>query len=394
MTVLLLAAATCALLCAPTVGDVKVVGDKCVLVDGKPFFPIGLYSAGDPKDFPMIAEAGFNLVHTYAWEGKRSNDTGQAWLDAAHEHGLMALVGLYRPDVKAMDFTASEKRVEKFRDHPALLAWHTMDEPSWDKEGDMGKDYMPAAYKLVKKLDPDHPVTAVVCHFGDPALFNDALDVVQADYYAVPPIPASWYSGTGFNGVRLFVQKSREASEGQKPFWYVGQIFDFSVSKEKSNEVPDEWKRLPTGDELRCMTYSAVAGGARGILYWSLSRLIRDEWNRTLLGRVKLWDELKSVVAELNQLMPVLTADTPETLHSSDGVAAMIKSDGTDTYIIACNHERRNAETVIEIPDAPDGPTEIVVGEGSGEIAAGKLAASFAPLERRVYRLKGLTAPQ
>ena len=47
-------------------GAVEVVGDKCVLVDGKPFFPIGIYSAGE-ADFPMLAEAGFNLMHSYAW---------------------------------------------------------------------------------------------------------------------------------------------------------------------------------------------------------------------------------------------------------------------------------------------------------------------------------------
>jgi len=29
-------------------GEVEVVGDKCVLVDGKPFFAIGIYNAWDP----------------------------------------------------------------------------------------------------------------------------------------------------------------------------------------------------------------------------------------------------------------------------------------------------------------------------------------------------------
>jgi hypothetical protein len=33
---------------------VEVVGDKCVLVDGEPFFPVGIYSAS-VDDFPKLA---------------------------------------------------------------------------------------------------------------------------------------------------------------------------------------------------------------------------------------------------------------------------------------------------------------------------------------------------
>jgi len=368
--------------------EVTMVGDACVRVDGEPFFPIGVYSAGDPRDLPLLAEAGFNTVHTYAWEGQRSCDAGKAWLDAAHAHGLMGLVGLYRPDVKAMDFSASIRRIEAYRDHPALLAWHTMDEPAWDKEEDRGQAYMPAAYALVKEHDPSHPVTAVVCHFGDTALFEPAMDICQADYYPVPPIPAAWYSGTGFAGVRIFTEKWREACGGSKPFWYVGQIFDFSVSKETKHEVPDDWKRLPTGEELRCMTYTAVASGARGILYWSLSRLIGDEWNRTLLGRVRLWDELEAVVGELNTLMPVLTADTPETIQAAGGVVSMVKRHGDDTYIIVANHERRAAAVALAVPGVDDGDAELLFQGGTARVAGGKLALELAGTETRVYRVK------
>ncbi|MEA3365118.1 MAG: hypothetical protein U9Q79_05705, partial [Candidatus Hydrogenedentes bacterium] len=205
--------------------EVTVVGDRCVRVDGKPFFPIGVYSAGNPEDLPLLAEAGFNTVHTYAWEGTRAPENGKALLDAADENGLMCLIGLYRADVKEMEFEDSVRRIETYRDHPALLAWHTMDEPAWDKEGNRGKDYMPAAYEMIKKYDPHHPVTAVVCHFADAELFEATMDVCQADYYPVPPIPSEWYSGTGFRGVRLFCENWRKASGGTKPFWYVGQIF-------------------------------------------------------------------------------------------------------------------------------------------------------------------------
>lgn len=368
---------------------VEMRGDNCPLVDGKPFFAVGIYSAG-VDDFPLLAEAGFNLVHTYGWEGRGAHEWGREWLDAAHEHGLKALVGLYRPHVKQMQLDESVRRIEMYRDHPALLAWHTMDEPAWEKEGDMGKDYMPAAYRVIKEHDPHHPVTAVVCHFGDTHLFADSVDIMQADYYPVPPIPASWYSGTGFRGIKIFVDRWREASGGEKPFWFVAQAFDYSLMKENGREIPDEWKRFPTLAELRTMTYVAVASGARGVLYWSLGRL-RSEVRPGGTTAEEHWERLASVVGELNALMPLLTADTEETILQQDNVVVMLKSDGADTYVIAANYERRPTETVVEIPGVERGMAQVVFGEGAQEIEDGTLTISLDGVETRVYRLAAPT---
>ena len=55
---------------------VEAVGDKCILVDGRPFFPVGIYAAS-VDDFPKLADAGFNLVHTYGWEGISGHEWGK-----------------------------------------------------------------------------------------------------------------------------------------------------------------------------------------------------------------------------------------------------------------------------------------------------------------------------
>ncbi len=364
---------------------VKVVGDACVLVDGKRFFPVGIYSAVE-VDFPRLAEAGFNLVHTYQWEGKSNHDWGKAWLDAAHKHGLMALVGLYRPRVRKMEFEPCAKRIERYRRHPALLAWHTMDEPAWEKEGDPGEKYMPAVYRFVKKHDPHHPVTAVVCHFTDTKRFVDTVDIMQADYYPIPPIPPSYYSGTGFRGIKIFVDAWREASNASKPFWFVCQAFDYSLSKEKKYDVPEEWRRFPTRRELRTMTYTAVASGARGVLYWSLSRLKNAREQSPITGEDH-WKRLRSVTLELKQLMPLLTADTPETIQSKDRVVAMVKSDAAHTYVIAANYERKPTKTVLEVPGINDAKALVLFGKGSAQVTDGKLPIALDAVESRIYRI-------
>ncbi len=386
-------------------GAVEVVGDKCVLVDGKPFFPIGVYQCGCDGfydvDFSMLAEAGFNTVHVYGWEGNAIYKYGQGWLDAAHQNGLMALVGLYRPDVKQMSFAGAITRIEKYRDHPALLAWHTMDEPGWDQvptsclgveiDGRMGKEYMPATYHMIRQHDPDHPVTAVVCHFIDPERFMDSVDIMQADYYCVPPIPQSWYSGTGFRGIKMFVDRSRAASGGTKPFWFVCQAFNWGVQKASWCDVPPEWQRFPTFRELRTMTYTAIASGARGILYYSLGALMADNNNPgddDHSGREMHLEWLMTVTRELRQLQPVLTADTAELIQDSNHVVAMVKSDGQDIYIIAANYERSSTETVIEVPGIQHATAEVMFAEGKAEVANAALACSFEPIESRVYRIR------
>ncbi len=372
---------------------VEVVGNKCVLVDGEPFFAIGIYQA-NTDDFPMLAEAGFNLVHTYGWEGTATYDHGQKWLDAAHQNGLMALVGLYRPDVKQMSFEGAITRIEKYSDHPALLAWHTMDEPGWDHvptsclgvdiDGRMGKTYMPATYDMIRQHDPNHPVTAVVCHFSDAGRFMDSVDVMQADYYCVPPIPAVNFAGTGFRGIKMMVDYSRKASRGTKPFWFVCQAFDFSAMK--GITIP-EWQRFPTQRELRTMTYTAVASGARGVLYWALHRLRTDTQGANPSSAKEHWERLQAVTRELHQLYPLLTADTRELIQDNNHVVTMVKSDGQDIYVIAANYERRPTETVISVPGIRRATAHLVFDEGSAQIVNGELACSLEAIESRVYRI-------
>jgi hypothetical protein len=370
---------------AAPVPAVQLDGSRCIRAQGKPFFAIGMYSVG-VADLPLLAEAGFNVVHTYGWEGKADHDWGLEWLDAVQAHGLKALVGFYRPQIKGMDFPESVRRIEMYRNHQALLAWHTMDEPAWDKEGNRGKDYMPSVYGICRQHDPGHPVTAVICHFADNKLFESSVDIMQADYYPIPPLPAINFSGTGFSGIAHHVELWREACQDRKPFWFVCQAFDYARMRQ-DQDIPPEWQRFPTQQELRTMTYTAVAAGARGVFYWSLSRL-RSEVRDGGPTADEYFARLRSVTRELHELSPMLTVATPETFIRRDSVVALVKSDGHCTYIIAANCERQPTRTVLDVPGVTKATAEIVFGEGTASIEGGKLALSLDSIESRVYRVR------
>ncbi len=378
---------------APTI--VQLDGGRCLKVNGKPFFVIGMYSAST-ADFPTLAAAGFNVVHSYGWDHKADGAVaawGNEFLDAAAQNGLMALVGMNRQEVVAEKYTNSAVRVRLFRDHPAVLAWHTMDEPGagiGEKDlKELSADaFMPGIYRVIKENDSHHPVTAVVCRLADHQRFTPSLDVHQADYYPIPPFPAGNFIGTGFAGIARHPRLVREASCGAKPLWFVCQAFDYALYQ-KDKDVPAEWRRFPTREELRTMSYTAVASGARGIFYWSMNEL------RKLVTEGQssedYWQRLSSVTRELHELSPVLTAETPETFSQKDNVVALIKSDGRDLYIIVANYERKPTKTALRVPGIVNATAQMVFGEGTAPVIEGKLTLNLNSIESRVYRIPGVT---
>ena len=390
LTALLLA--PLAALHAAETTNVQLDGGRCLKVNGKPFFPIGMYSAST-TDFPALAAAGFNVVHSYGWDHTADADVpawGKEFLDAAAKNGLMTLVGMNRDEVKAKKYANSAARVRLFRDHPAVLAWHTMDEPGVgigkkDLKELAADAFMPGIYRVIKENDTRHPVTAVVCRFSDHQRFTLSMDVHQADYYPVPPIPAANFIGTGFAGIARHPGLVREASGGAKPLWFVCQAFDYALYQ-KDRDVPAEWRRFPTRDELRSMSYTAVASGARGIFYWAMSEL--REFVREGQSSEDYWQRLSSVTRELHELSPVLTAETPETFLQQDNVAALIKSDGRDLYIIAANYERKPTKTVLQVPGIVNATAQMVYGEGTAPVVEGKLTLNLTESEARVYRIQ------
>src|SRR5262245_28262177 len=78
------------------------------LVDGKPFFPIGVFTYGlTPEVLAELREVQCNTVVN----GLKPSD-----LDRIHQHGLMAIC------------PAGRAWVDAAKNHPALLAWYLTDE--------------------------------------------------------------------------------------------------------------------------------------------------------------------------------------------------------------------------------------------------------------------------
>ncbi|MCK4324367.1 MAG: carbohydrate binding domain-containing protein, partial [Armatimonadetes bacterium] len=100
--------------------------DGVIPVGGEPFFPI-CARWGDATEFEALQTAGFNTVECLPMDDLER--LGQL-LDAAQEHHLKAIVPLYDSTDSPKALADCAKKVERFADHPALLAWKLMHLPT------------------------------------------------------------------------------------------------------------------------------------------------------------------------------------------------------------------------------------------------------------------------
>src|SRR5688500_18303360 len=132
----LLAIPAVAIPAAPVLANkVTVREDRTLLVDGKPFFPVGLYYAEEEIAEPTgallkdLRAAGFNTVF-FQVSGNPADPT-KARLDRIAAAGMHVQ---FRPPGDLMgSWDELEKTVTAFKDHPAMLFWEHGDEPTVNK---------------------------------------------------------------------------------------------------------------------------------------------------------------------------------------------------------------------------------------------------------------------
>jgi hypothetical protein len=154
---------------ASAAADVRIEG-RHLLVDGKAFKADGV-AVADASRREMLKGLGVTVVRTYG-------DPPDAVLGEAQKLGLKVIVGFwlehprrgfdYRDPAQAnpqLDRLAAF--VHRYRNHPALLMWGIGNEVEAELDDDSAVwPGIAAAARLVRKLDPKHPVMAVLAEAG------------------------------------------------------------------------------------------------------------------------------------------------------------------------------------------------------------------------------------
>ena len=371
---------------------------KRTVVDGKPFFPLGMYwsenTLAKSNSLERYAAAGvFNCVQTYE-KAMTPEILDRYWAKGLRVMASVKDVYLPLPDgtkiafcppqvkTKAEEMAYVTEVVNRCKDHPALFAWYTCDEMK-----SLFEPQLTERYRLMKKLDPQHPVFVLAFSEATRAFIN-AYDVTGTDPYPVANGVAGaancreFLPGEGkVWGAGAWAEKVSAEMMGLKPLWQVPQAFKWQWDHK------DRWEeRFPTRRELASMTWQQIAVGANGIFFYSYGQMLNQCKSESEL--IEYFDEITVPVArEVKRFIPVLLLDPgPAVTAKPERTRVRTWTDGTSVYVLICNThpETRTGEVVI-----PGDWTSCDTALGSGvTLKGGKLLLDMKPIDTAIVRVR------
>ena len=373
--------------------------DGFVLVDGKPFFPIGFYGCvvtmnGEPPDYETalkdLKSAGCNIAQIYpskaGIEGAKSID---AFLDIADKHGMKTFV---RPGVVrgACDF--AEIVYGRRRHHPCALAWMLGDDTaSWQTVSQVRSNN-----KCLKAVDPDRltaQTDSEIFHNKDIHRylpFVGTTDVFQPQIY---PVEAGTNTGMCVSEtiqmMKAYAEDIEESGRPQVSVWPIIQAFyDGKL-----------WKRYPTMAEHRAIAYLSVIHGAQGLLWYTYRP--RASTASTLLGASadpEHWQGLKRIIGEIASIQNDLAArnakeqPTVQVLEGAavdargyDSISCLLKDKEGGNLLLVANSSVSEVKARIGVKGFAKATTLFETPRVLS--AKDGLVDTFGPLEVHVYRL-------
>lgn len=339
-------------------------------------FSLGIYSVRRPEDLPLIKAAGFDRV---------AGSADARYLRAARQSGLQVLASLgsegHRP------LSAAQSRTIRWADgHPALWAWCLWDEPDLHRvaPGEVLK-----ARRRLKSIGVRKPAVVVLNNGNAAADYVEGADSLMIDRYPVPWLPLADFS--------KHLGLVRGACQG-RPWLAVIQAFDWTYHQDALG-LPVQG-RPPTEAEMRCMTYLALAQGARGVFYYEFD----GRWS--MKEHPETWSALRRVVAEVHEKRPLFQAEHRwwarrhaygdvatqfnEALDSSVASVLLRVRHGTAAvpcgdYVLAINTTAHTLHYRFTPPSGVDGAVE-VMGEHRGlAVLNGWVEDEFHPYAVHVY---------
>lgn len=346
--------------------------DGTMLVEGERFFPLGMISAGiDSEGIAELLETGFNYVHLSSGFSD-STPIGQVRpaLDACEQAGLKVILSL--KGIRDLDWI--KHMVLTYRDHPALISWHFLEEP-------IGQAFTPddvdAAWKLAKSLDPYHPLDLIDWSYAALDCYAPWVSIVMPDRYPVghyPPQPVVEAIREQVKAAAAAAQLRPKAPAGRKPVWACLQ----------TENLGSDFDRPPTDAEMRAMIYEAVVAGAQGI----------DFYDFPSSKRYKTWEPIARTIGELHSLLPVLLERNPVRRAKCEGPIDtwLRRHDGYD-YLIAVNEKTEPVTAHLSLPGAEQlGRVQVLFEDRDVQAEAGGFTDEFEPYGVHVYKIEADTA--
>ena len=378
---------------APTTPRYTLRDDGATLIEGVPFFPIGIYgvspypSNGFDLDqaFADLKAAGFNFAQSY-FDGRTD-----AFLAAAEKHDFKLWVGVDGPDERLLD-------VE--RHSPAILAWYVGDDTAMYFTPEELRDRSDS----LRAVDPTRLSTqadvVAAPEVSSYLLYADGTDAFLPEIYPFRRDEPEWGErsvAATLRDMRICRRDAALAGDGPKAIWPILQSFKGWG-----------WTRFPTFRELNATSFAALAAGANGIVWYTYGDQVEPERDLPNYGSCvnpEVWANLTTVSKRIASLQTVLVERTrpelqPETTVLSGpeldplggpSVVSLLKVSGGAITVIAVNASPEPVEVRFDFSaTAPDGgpaPVERLFEDGAtATLDGGFLVDRFEGFDVRVYR--------
>jgi hypothetical protein len=329
-----------------------------ITVNGEPFFPILLYDAPtDPQSLKMFHEHGFNTL------------TGEpAVSDLLLENGFYTAVHTGRDPVRNLD---------------GVLFGVGMDSPALYWKQDL-LEKAKADLARMRALVPNRTIMNAIGYWEDePAgvysnrvpskeRYEDLVKVLDVSAPYLYPIPYQPVRSVG-----EAVERAKTATGGKKPLLPILQLFTWQAKD-----------RYPTPAELKCMVYLSLIHGAKGIGYYSYSRVTGKKGTNIAKEQPELWQTVKEINSEIARIRGLLLENT-ETSVALEGGAPEVEfravKGSKETLFMLANTASVPKTAVLRFPphSARAGKRRLkhLGGEGSVLVEGGQAKVLLEPHE-------------
>ena len=393
-------------------GVISLREDGQMLLDGAPYLPIAApYVIPLPVNdfnldnaFTWLKQVGFNVV--YSGRSKRSNYMD--YMDKVAEYGLKMYVmpgnsnGANDNNIDGL----LENIAREYR-HPAVLAWYIGD----DTMSHNTPDEMMLKDDAIKAIDPYHPTVqadamrsvhpfAPVAEIGDTSRFRPIVNYADSFRVELYPVYDSSEKTARecvpfiIDDMKTIARDIRVMGNGApRHIWAVVQYFEgWNDTIEKAH-----WKRFPTWEELRAMTWASFIHGARGVQWYSY----RYETKRFVHGfmyKEETRENIRRLVGEITPLVkaisnasqpvpPVAILSGPQKdAFENDSVSVMVRKDDEHTYLFALNSSVEPVKARITLPGFAEA-TPLYEAPRTLAFENGALTDDFKPYEVHIYKI-------
>jgi hypothetical protein len=353
---------------APALHEVKTDRiSRVLMVDGKPFIPVGLLWEGQmsPELLQYLKTNGSNTVVAVLNRYRKEPWSSylRPILDNAEKSGLKVKIFMGYDDKGEIG-----KVIQEFKQHPAVLAWETYDEVFTTEWGKNNHNIVTKTLKELGGMDPYHPVGMNDNEYGISYLKSKGLDfpgdIVSIDYYPYPP--SGNIAGTA-DYVKLAHEIGRKDGKSSSIYLFGAGYAYFA---------PREF----TPAEQEYSTYLSVISGATGVIYFASHPKSKSNWSA-----------ICRLMREITKLTPVIASplEVPVVECSSPAVKFTVRKYDGALYLIAVNGSKGQVSATFDLSGATalKGGAEVLFEGRKIALKNNVLTDTFAGYQRHVYRV-------